>query len=158
MLLSGITGAFPEGAPWGAANPDSAENCSTCHFDDDPVRDSAALSIDGLPGSPMPGESYELTIRFADPDAVIAGFQMLATADDSAGEFHASSEHIEYLGAAIRSTDPSRNEGEVTWQLTWTAPRRAVATVTIFLAVMGSNDDGSPFGDRVHFRAFQVAM
>ena len=43
--------AFPEGAPWGAANPDAEGNCSSCHFDYDAIRDSPALILDGcLPG------------------------------------------------------------------------------------------------------------
>lgn len=158
MFLANAASAFPEGAPWGAADPDSVDSCSICHFDDDAVRDSAALSIVGLPEQPLPGESYELTIRFDEPDALIAGFQMLAKGAEPAGAFAALSTDIEYVGSAIRSTDPSANNGTVTWRLTWTAPVVPGVEVTLFLAVMGANDDGSPFGDRVHFRSFHLVM
>ena len=38
----------------------------------------------------------------------------------------------------------------------WTAPDLPDKKVTFNLAVTGANDDGSPFGDRIHFRSFTV--
>jgi hypothetical protein len=161
IVLAACTAGFalasPEGAPWGAADPDAAENCSTCHFDDEPVRDSEALSIEGLPPEPVPGKTYELTIRFRDPDAVVAGYQMIATASDQpAGQFHSATGNVEFVGAAIRSTVPARIDGGVTWSLTWTAPNLAAPKLIFHLAVAGSNDDASPLGDRIHYRSFAL--
>jgi len=151
--------AYPEGAPWGASDPDAAENCESCHFDYAPVRASAALSVEGLPGKAEPGRTYRLRVRFDMPDAVIAGFQMLAKAEHgAAGEFASTHPDIEYLGAAIRSTVPLRNDGGIQWALTWTAPQATAGTVTLFLAAMRANDDGSPFGDQAHFRSFVVEL
>ena len=151
--------AYPEGAPWGASNPDAEQNCATCHFDYDAVRGSAALTIEGLPDRPEPGMSYALTIRFDDSAAEIAGFQMIAIADPgSAGRFASTTPNIEFVGAAIRSTDPISNAEGAAWRLEWTAPDSADAVITFFLAVTGSNDDGSPFGDQIHFRSFELEM
>ena len=151
--------AYPEGAPWGASNPDAEQNCASCHFDYDAVRGSAALTIEGLPERPEPGKRYALTIRFDDPAQEIAGFQMIAIADPgSAGRFVSTMPNIEYVGAAIRSTDPISNDSGAAWQLEWTAPDSAGAVITFFLAVTGSNDDGSPFGDQIHFRSFELEM
>ena len=157
-MVAGTVFAFPEGAPWGAADPDSIDNCSNCHFDNAAIHDSPALSIVGLPERPKPGESYELTIHFDDPDAVIAGFQMLASAANPPGTFATAAANLEYIGAAVRSTEPRPNDNGVRWQLTWTAPETPGTDVTFFIAAMGANDDGSPFGDRVHFRTFHVSM
>jgi hypothetical protein len=151
--------AYPEGAPWGASDPAAAENCASCHFDYEPVSASAALSLEGLPRTAEPGATYRITVRFDAPDAVIAGFQMIAkAADDAAGEFASTQTDIEYLGAAIRSTAPSANDGTIEWTLTWTAPDVAGGSVTLFLAAMRANDDGSPFGDQAHFRSYVVSL
>jgi hypothetical protein len=157
MLHAATALAYPEGAPWGAANPAAAENCASCHFDYDAVLDSPGLTIRGLPGTATPGETYTLVIRCELPGAVTAGFQLVAIGGDDAGVFSTDSEHVELAGAAIRSTMPATVDGAIEWLVQWTAPERE-APVRIFLAVMATNDDGSPFGDTAHFRTFDVAM
>lgn len=158
-MTPGIGGAYPEGAPWGASDPDAAENCESCHFDYPPERESAALIVEGLPGRATPGETYPLKVRFNESDAVIAGFQMIARiGSDAAGEFESAQPMVEYVGAAIRSTEPLRASESFEWLMTWTAPASPGATVTVFVAAMRANDDGSPFGDQAHFRSFVVEL
>lgn len=158
-VTPGVGLAYPEGAPWGASDPDAAENCESCHFDYPPVRASAALTVEGLPGKATPGKTYRLKVRFSETDAVIAGFQMIAkVADDPAGEFESAQPMVEYVGAAIRSTEPLPASGSFEWVMTWTAPDNPGATVTVFVAAMRANDDGSPFGDQAHFRRFIVEL
>ena len=159
LAAAPVASAYPEGAPWGASDPDAAENCESCHFDYEPVLASHALSIAGLPDRAEPGKTYVLKVRFDEPGAVIAGFQMIAKAvEDAAGKFESTQPDIEYFGAAIRSTAPLTNEGVVEWELTWTAPNTDGGVVTVFLAAMRANDDGSPFGDQAHFRSFVVEL
>jgi len=146
--------AFPEGAPWGAANPDAAEHCGSCHFGYDATLDSNTISIIGLPEVAIPGQAYELQVSFDDAEAVIAGFQSLATA----GEFQSETADIEYLGAAIRSTKPAPAGTGFQWTLTWTAPELSDARVIIYVAVVAGNDDLSPFGDRAFFRTFETRL
>ena len=151
--------AYPEGAPWGAADPDAPENCATCHFDYDARLDSTQVGIGGLPDTPSPGQTYEFVIRFSDPDAAVAGFQLLArSGDGDAGRFASDESAIEIGESGIRSTDPSINDNGVVWRLSWTAPELPGATIRFFLAVTGSNDDGSPFGDQIHFRSFSIEL
>jgi hypothetical protein len=158
-MMPGIGLAYPEGAPWGASDPDAAENCESCHFDYPPVRASHALTIEGLPGKAIPGETYRLKVRFSEAEAIIAGFQMIArVADDPAGEFESTQGKVEYVGAAIRSTEPLPAGRSFEWVMTWTAPDSPGATVTVFVAAMRANDDGSPFGDQAHFRSFVVEL
>ena len=108
--------AFPDGAPWGAANPAAEQHCASCHFDADPVLESEALIIDGLPQKPKSGATYELKIVFEDPDIVTAGFQLIAHAGDvPAGTFASSDAKIEYIGAAVRSTEPAKRDEGVSW-------------------------------------------
>jgi hypothetical protein len=149
--------AFPDGAPWGAANPAAEQNCATCHFGDEPVRDSAALVIDGLPAQPAPGEIYELEIIFDDPDMAIAGFQLIAQiVEQQAGTFVSSAEDVEFIGSAIRSTTPVSNDDGVAWSFEWHAPVEIESPIVFHVAATAANDDGSPFGDIVHFRSYRL--
>lgn len=153
-LATSAAFAFPEGAPWGAANPDAEQHCGSCHFGYDATLNSNAISISGLPEVATPGRVYELQVSFADAEAAVAGFQSLATA----GEFQAETGDIEYLGAAIRSTKPALADTGFHWTLSWTAPDMPGARVVIYVAVVAGNDDLSPFGDRAFFRAFETRL
>ena len=148
--------AFPDGAPWGAANPLAEENCSSCHFDGEAEHQSPALSVEGLPAAISADTLYELLVRFENPDGVVAGFQMIAGAgDDSAGQFSSETENTETAGSAIRSTVPVLTKGPVTWALQWHTPDVIETTITVYLAASAANDDRSAFGDNIHFRSYQ---
>lgn len=149
--------AFPDGAPWGAADPEAEQSCATCHFDADPLRNSKALVIEGLPRQPAPGAVYPLAIILEDPDTVIAGFQLIALAVNQApGTFASSVADVEFVGAAIRSTAPIRNENGISWAVDWHAPQLLGPSIVFHVAASAANDDGSPFGDTIHFRSYQL--
>ena len=149
--------AFPDGAPWGAANPAAEQNCATCHFDADPIRDSKALVISGLPHYLVPGAIYELKIVLEDPDTVTAGFQLIAqAANHEAGTFSSTEAEVEFVGAVIRSTAPLRRDARVLWKVEWRAPTAIVSPVVFYLAASATNDDGSPFGDTIHYRSYEL--
>ncbi|MGI9203796.1 MAG: choice-of-anchor V domain-containing protein [Woeseiaceae bacterium] len=150
--------AFPDGAPWGAANPSAEQNCATCHFDDDPVHDSDVLIIDGLPGHLEGGATYDLKINFEDPGAMIAGFQLIAQAvDQHAGTLVSSAADVEFVGATIRSTQPLTGEETISWPVTWRAPATIMSPIVFYVAATAANDDGSPFGDKIHYRTYTLA-
>jgi hypothetical protein len=150
--------AYPEGAPWGSARPAAAESCGACHYDYEPIEDSADLTIAGLPDAAVAGESYELTIRLLARDARISGFQILAEAGgEPAGSFGAERDDIEAIGAASRSVRPLPNADGFVWSLRWRAPD-AAGRIDFFVAASSANDDQSPFGDTIHFRHYTVAV
>jgi len=150
-------GAYPEGAPWGSANPDAAETCATCHFGDEAIHDSAALRLLGLPDAPQPDTTYALVVEFDSPDGVGSGFQMIAwAADDVAGELRAVTEHTESIGSAIRSTQPVEGKPPIRWRLEWRTPERLPASILIHVAASSANIDNSPFGDTIHYRTYRL--
>lgn len=149
--------AYPDGAPWGAANPAAEQNCASCHFDGAPIHDSEVLAIDGLPQQIAARETYELEITFSDPEATIAGFQLIAqAADQHAGTFVSSGASVEFVGAAIRSTVPIRNNDGISWPVEWRTSDVTSSPVVLYVAVTAANDDGSPFGDTIHFRSYKL--
>ena len=150
--------AYPEGAPWGAANPQADESCSSCHFGGEPVMNSAALTIAGLPPDGEAGQSYPLTITFAHPDAVVSGFQLIAAGNGTAaGTFTSDEEDIETVGEAARSTVARKAAGTWTWQLVWHAPDPFVLPLVFYVAASVANDDLSPFGDTIHYRQYVMS-
>jgi hypothetical protein len=148
--------AFPDGAPWGAANPDATENCAGCHFDGEPFRDSKALTVTGLPETLAPDTIYEIMVQFENPGGMAAGFQMFAAADSqSPGSFTSDADNTETVGAAIRSTAPVEKEGPVCWTVRWRTPKAIESAIKIYVAASAANFDRSAFGDNIHFRSYR---
>lgn len=149
--------AFPDGAPWGAANPAAEQDCAACHFGTEPVLASDALVIHGLPDNLHPGGTYSLSITFESPNIVVAGFQLIAqTTEKGAGLFTSGADDVEFIGASIRSTAPLRMSGRAVWEIEWRAPDELAGPIDFYLAASAANDDGSPFGDTVHFRSYRL--
>jgi predicted CxxxxCH...CXXCH cytochrome family protein len=147
--------AYPEGAPWGAADPNAKENCTTCHFDNVAVQDSSALSVKGLPEKLVPDTTFELIVTFDNAEGVAAGFQLIAWSDSmDAGTFSSETDNTETLGSAIRSISPVVKEGSVVWAVRWHTPAAIEKSITIYVAATAANHDQSPLGDRVHFRSY----
>ena len=160
ILLSVVVaaGAYPEGAPWGAANPEADESCDSCHYDYDPVHASAALTVDGLPAFAIEGQEYRLTVRFSGDEAISSGFQLMAEgADAQGGTFRSEDDDIESIGSAARSTATRLQDDGLEWTLWWRAPN-ATDTLRFFVAASSANDDQSPFGDTIHYRQYDVAV
>ena len=150
--------AFPDGAPWGAANPQAEQDCAACHFGTEPVLASDALVIHGLPGNFEAGVTYDLAITLEDPSIVIAGFQLIAqAAEQDVGTFTASAEDVEFIGWSIRSIAPLRMSGRAVWEFQWRAPEKIGGTIEFYVAASAANDDGSPFGDTIHFKSYQLS-
>ena len=151
--------AYPEGAPWGTASPAAPESCSNCHYDYEPVNDSRALRIDGLPRIATPGAEYELVVRLNADDARVSGFQLLALAEGrSAGYFRSDDDNVESIGSSTRSTRPETAADGAAWSLTWKAPQSDNLPIVMYLAANASNDDQSPLGDTIHYRTFVVRV
>jgi len=148
----------PDGAEWDSI--DQAPGCLSCHLDSPELRDSQALSIEGLPKRPEAGQSYPLTIVLNDPALRNAGFLLSVLADNAdAGEFTAIEGEIETNGAQARSTYDSStpsSPGEARWQLTWTAPTALGEPLHFDLWGNAGNRDLSPLGDRLHHRIWQL--
>jgi hypothetical protein len=149
--------AFPDGAPWGAANPAAEQDCAACHFGVEPVHASNALVIHGLPQKLQAGVTYDLAITFEDSSIVIAGFQLIAqAAEQDVGTFTSSADDVEFIGSSIRSVVPLRVSSSAAWEIQWRAPERIGGPIDFYLAASAANDDGSPFGDTIHFRSYRV--
>ncbi|MDX1405781.1 MAG: choice-of-anchor V domain-containing protein [Woeseiaceae bacterium] len=151
--------AFPDGAPWGAANPATEQHCASCHFGSDAVYQSPALRIEGMPSTISAGKSYPLTIVFDDPQMATAGFQLIVHAvNGQGGRLSSTDPNTEFLGAAIRSIATQKSGPGAYWNVEWQAPPEWQSAIRFYLAATAANDDGSPFGDTVHYRSYQLTV
>ncbi|MEO1251038.1 MAG: choice-of-anchor V domain-containing protein [Pseudomonadota bacterium] len=147
--------AFPDGAPWGSADPDSFSSCASCHFDHEPVGRSPDIMLKGLPEIATPGETYPLDLVFAANGAASAGFVLSA----SSGTFDADRPDLETRNGEARSIEPAPADAMMQWPLIWRADiDEGAATVVFHAAVNGANGDQSAFGDAVHFRKFEIPV
>ena len=145
--------AFPDGAPWGAADPKSPKACTSCHFDSDPVASSQAITMTGWPARLASATAVGLTIQFTEPNAEIVGFEIAS----GSGAFALGQRGVEVLGPAARSVVPIVNDDGVSWQLNWQTSEPIEVLIVFLVAVLAANNDESPFGDTVHFRSFTFA-
>lgn len=150
--------AFPDGPPWGSANPAANQDCAACHFVNEPVRESEGLAIEGLPEELQTSTTYDLEITFVSPHIVVAGFQLIAqAAGRDVGTLTSVADDIEYVGSSMRSSAPRRGLGQATWRIKWSTPENIPGPVDVFLAASAANDDGSPFGDTAHFKSYRLS-
>ncbi|MEL6446425.1 MAG: choice-of-anchor V domain-containing protein [Pseudomonadota bacterium] len=156
--LASLAWAYPEGSPWGAADPTADEHCASCHWERQPVMASRALDLDGLPKRIAAGQAYVLTVTLTGTDAAVSGFQLIASAEGQpAGLFESGDRDVESaaIGAQIRSTATRPTTGDMArWRLVWRAPAKLDGPVIFHAAASAANDDGSPFGDQIHYREF----
>ncbi|MEM1262744.1 MAG: choice-of-anchor V domain-containing protein [Pseudomonadota bacterium] len=156
IAASSTAHGFPDGAPWGAADPANQNTCSSCHHDVEAIDPSSAIKISGLPDQAQPSTRYPLTVTVR-TTAATAGFQLVAFVDrGSAGLFTSNDASIEIDAAQARSTVPvSLTDNTAVWQLVWTTPSDRVP-VSLFLAAVSANNDASPFGDQPHYRRYRL--
>lgn len=120
--------------------------------------ESSALEIGSWPESFIAGKRYLLTLRFSPSEANIAGFQVTAMAGgegepEDAGVFACNADGVEISASGIRSIVPRRIEDGLSWTFAWLAPTNPT-DIVLYVAASVANDDGSPFGDVIHYRAF----
>jgi hypothetical protein len=153
--------AYAEGAPPGFSGGFMEESCHACHFHQELNAPGGRVTIDGVPATFTPGESYTLTITLTRAGMKRAGFQLTARFKDSgtqSGELAAAagdSERVtienqggvQYAGqrkaGAIVSGDTAR------WSVVWTAPPRG-GPVVFNVAANAADGNESADGDFVH--------
>ena len=140
-------------------------DCTACHFENDVHEAGTNLSLEGLPAAYQPGQTYDLTIRLADPALRVGGFLLSARA---AGTMHCGSPAgalepvdgrtekvlhglppVEYLRSVDSTLEPHSAPTAI-WRLKWTAPDYGNAYVVFHLTANAGNGDGSPLGDQIY--------
>lgn len=145
----------------------SESNCTVCHGDFTVNEGDGSVEITGVPLSYTPGQTYTVTVKATQADAVIYGFQLTAidSAGNKAGAFDipaASKGRLQILtgvvGEAtvreyIEHTSGGLSNGQFgfnSWVMTWTAPATNVGRVDFYAAANCANSDGNTSGDYIY--------
>ncbi|MEO1136413.1 MAG: choice-of-anchor V domain-containing protein [Pseudomonadota bacterium] len=153
LICATPVAAHPDGAPWGSADPVAAENCASCHFDNDAVHDSDLISSTGWRPLVRSGDQFEFRLLFQNRPYAFVGMQVMA----SVGTFEAEQDELEAYGAQIRSNAVVGGVGGWNmWRFVWTAPESVEEPITFHFAVNKSNNDQSALGDQIHFRTLTL--
>jgi hypothetical protein len=112
------------------------------------------LSFRIRPGSRVQLSPYQRTAGTAGVGPNLRTADFAHAGKEEAGTFASSDNNIEIIGAAIRSTAPARSEGGVSWSIEWRAPDEVTLPIVFYIAATAANDDGSPFGDTIHYRSY----
>lgn len=147
-----------EGPPAGHTGGFGEPTCQACHTEYELNLAGGRLSLEGWPGTYLPGETYTLSVVLDAPDMTLAGFQ-LSVRDESgaqAGELRpvdtrvavADSQGVSYAQHAAAGTDVTDGRTAV-WTLSWVAPAHG-NPVRAHVAANSANGDNSPFGDLIY--------
>jgi hypothetical protein len=141
------------------------QSCHSCHFDYDLNQPEGELSVSGIEESFEAGQEYAIKIRVNRIDMSVAGFQMTARFEDGsqAGKFEIDDKltttpniesSVTYVQHAVGMVDAEN--GEKSWQITWTAPNQATQPIIFNIAANAANGDASAFGDWIYLKEMEI--
>lgn len=152
------------GGPLGMGN-----SCTACHgYASGP----GSTEIIGLPNAYRPGQSYDLTVRIADPTKNGAGFLFSAEANggivgtviitdpehtflinDNQENNYVGHNYEGYLNAVANW---QQNGQSAEYAFRWQAPADDIGPITFYAAGNAVDDNFSPFGDTVYLESVIV--
>jgi len=151
-----VTGGFGE------------RSCHLCHLDNPLNAPGGSVSLDGVPATYAPGQTYELTVTISRDGLRRGGFEIAARfasgrqRGKQAGAWTAIDNRVQLIPGAVdkvltfvqHNLAGSRvaSTGANTWTIEWTAPASATAPVQFNVAANASNNDDSPLGDYIYLK------
>lgn len=145
------------GSPGGKTGSpgDNGSTCTQCHS-------GTPTKVDDLISSNIPnggfeaGETYTITAKISNDEAVLMGFEL--TAENNQGNKMGSFTVTDDIETQLTNdadavthtsdgTDPENNANS--WSMEWTAPDEPNSEVTFYAAFNAANGDGSSSGDNI---------
>ncbi len=153
--------AFSSGPPAGnTGSPLDGQNCTNCH-QPGPATQAANLITTDIPGDGYtPGVTYEITVTALDIVSDRQGYQITSeTATAKTGTFILIDQRSQLKSPTTvthtsMGTTPVGNPNA--WTMAWTAPESGTGTVTFYVAVNATNDDGTNSGDMIYVSSLNV--
>ncbi len=154
--------AFSSGPPNGMTNAPGESVCTACHSSFPLNSGSGSLTIDGIGSEYTPGQTYQLEVTLADPDAQRWGFEATAYSADLIGPVGLFSS----LDANTQATDAMPigrqyikqtstgtffgQSGSATWLFEWIAPTTGTGNAAIYVAANAANGNFNNQGDLIY--------
>jgi hypothetical protein len=163
------------GAPASTTGAPSEPSCTKIGCHQDFVANTGIGTSDLIIGNRnttyVPGQTYSITAQVTQQGLKRFGFQVVALADrdsTNAGSFQVieSSRTQIIPGAGVFSQrkymtytfagSAAPLQGENQWTFNWTAPSSDIGPVTLYLAGIAANDDGTDMGDYCYLKSFKL--
>jgi hypothetical protein len=150
--------AYSSGPPNGRTNAPGETNCTACHSTFPLNSGSGSLVVTDL-GSWEPGQTYDLTVTLADPDASRWGFEftVLDQGGSRAGTLASLDANTQVSSTASRDYAKQTSAGsqpgtpdQASWTVRWTAPDAGSGDLTLYMAANAANGNSAASGDRIY--------
>ena len=141
-------------------------NCTACHSSFPANSGPGSVAISGVPANYLPNQQIPITVTTSDPNAVIYGFQMVATntAGENAGTLTfppATPQQLQVITGFVNGNQRRYMEhtsfgttptqfGSKSWTFTWTAPDHRIGKINFNAAGNAANSDGGTTGDYIY--------
>ncbi len=160
--------AFHDGPPARVTGGFGEDSCFACHWDGQENDGPGELWVGGLPANVEPGAAYHLQVKVARPGMKVAGFQLAVRHRDAtqAGDLTVpgdeegrvviiSDRDVQF--AQHLSAGTSGVDGEVRWDILWTAPSSG-DTIVLHVAAVAGDGDASQMGDHVRTAEIRTTL
>jgi hypothetical protein len=161
--------AFKEGPYPNVTGGFGEQSCRLCHLDNPVNARGGSVTLDGVPASFTPGDTYPITVTIRREEMRRGGFEIAARfatgrqRGKQAGTWRLLDARVQLIPGAVdkaltfvqHNLAGSRvaTTGENVWTIEWTAPATAAAPVQFNVAANASNNDDSPLGDFIYVKA-----
>ncbi len=161
--------AFKEGPYPNVTGGFGEQSCHLCHLDNPINAPGGSVTLDGVPVSFVPGQTYPITVTISRDGLRRGGFEIAARFASGkqkgrqAGTWAPKDTRVQLIPGAVDkalsfvqhnlagSRVPQR--GSNTWTIDWTAPAAPTTTPIQFnVAANASNNDDSPLGDFIYLK------
>ncbi|MBX3282654.1 MAG: hypothetical protein KF756_09280 [Acidobacteria bacterium] len=147
----------------------SEANCTACHASFPVNSGTGSVTISGIPANYLPGQVIPITVRTAQSDATIYGFQLTAIdregkqigTVDLPSQTPAQMQTIvglvngktrTYVEHTVDGITPT-TFGSKSWTFNWTAPATRKGKISFYAAGNAADSSGSPSGDYIYTTA-----
>ena len=161
--------AFKEGPYPNVTGGFGEQTCHLCHLDNPINAKGGAVTLDGIPTSFTPGQTYPITVTISRQGLRRGGFEIAARfaggrkKGRQAGSWQVRDTRAQLIPGAVdkavtfvqhnqigsRAATAGANE----WTIDWTAPPADAGPVQFNVAANASNNDDSPLGDFIYVKA-----
>jgi hypothetical protein len=147
------------------------KTCHFCHLDNPLNAPGGSLTIEGVPLSYAPGQTYPITVALTREGMRRGGFEIAARfasgrrRGTQAGSWRLLDERVQLVPSQKHPSllfvqhntagSVARTPGANSWTIEWTAPTPAAGPVQFNVAGNATNDDASALGDYIYLKALR---
>ena len=173
IALPLVASAFKEGPYPNVTGGFGEQTCHLCHLDNAVNAAGGRVTLDGIPASFTPGQSYPVTVTISREGLRRGGFEIAARfaggrrKGRQAGAWQLRDARAQLIPGAVdkaltfvqhnQTGSRTPTPGTNVWTIDWTAPPADAGPVQFNVAANASNNDDSPLGDYIYVKAVRSA-